>query len=77
MSVVLSEEWSTEDEDIANDYLMPVVLTEEWFTEDEDIANNAETVKAREERYKVEERGLHVQIIVEYHQNSHQVTFYF
>jgi hypothetical protein len=73
--VVLLDEWSTEDEDSANNYLVSVVLTEEWSTEDEDIANNAETVKDGEERNKVEERGLHVQIIVQYHQNSHQVTY--
>ena len=53
---------------------MSVVLTEEGSTEDEYIANNAETVKDREERNEVEERGLQVQIIVHYHQNSHQVT---
>ena len=53
---------------------MSVVLTEEWSTEDEDMANNGETVKDRDERNEVEERGLQVQIIGRYHQNSHQVT---
>ena len=53
---------------------MSVVLTEEGSTEDEYIANNAETVKDREERNEVEEKGLQVQIILKYHQNSHQVT---
>ena len=38
--------------------LVSVDLTEEWSAEDEDIANNAETVKDREERNEVEERGL-------------------
>ena len=40
MSVVLTEEWSTKHEDIANNYLVSVVLTEELSTEDEDIKNN-------------------------------------
>ena len=53
---------------------MSVVLTEERSTEDEDVVNNAEIVKDRKEINEVEERGLQVQIIVHYHQNSHQVT---
>ena len=51
--------------------MMFEVLIVECSTEDEDIANNAETVKDREERNEVKERGLQVEIIVEY---SHQVT---
>ena len=40
MCVVQNDDGSTDDKDIANNYLVSLVLTEEWSTEDDDIPNN-------------------------------------